>query len=61
MKSTPNPDAFSDPDEIDTMPASDVPTQTSIPVPENAWDSEAPTSVHARKPLFARPPRLPSP
>ncbi|HEX3773192.1 MAG TPA: hypothetical protein VHV51_01950 [Polyangiaceae bacterium] len=60
MKSPDHRETLADPDEIDTVPANEVPTQASLPVPENAWDSEAPTSVHARKPLFARPPRLPS-
>jgi hypothetical protein len=49
---------FVDPDDVETMPASEVVTETATPV-SDSWDSEAPTAVHTRRPLFARPPRLP--
>jgi len=47
-----------DPDNIETIPASELVTEIATPV-SDSWDSEAPTAVHARRPLFARPPRLP--
>jgi hypothetical protein len=49
---------FVDPDHVETMPASELVTETATPV-SDSWDSEAPTAVHTRRPLFARPPRLP--
>jgi hypothetical protein len=50
-------ETFADPDEMETLPASEL-TKTATPV-SATWDSEAPTAVHTRRPLFARPPRLP--
>ena len=50
-----------EPDHIDTVPASKVLAEAATPNPDTGWDSEAPTAVHTRRPLFARPPRLPSP
>jgi hypothetical protein len=58
MQPTP-PRSFADPDEVETLPASELVAETATPIPECAWDSEAPTAVHSRRPLFARPPRLP--
>ena len=49
---------FADPDEIETMPVTEEVTETATPV-SDGWDSEAPTAVHTRRPLFARPPPLP--
>ena len=59
MRSNPN-DAFADSDNVDTLPADDLPPETGMPV-SDSWDSEAPTAVHTRRPLFAGPPRLPTP
>ena len=49
----------SDPDSIKTLPASELVTENGAPISEG-WDSEAPTAVHSRRPLFAGPPRLPT-
>jgi hypothetical protein len=57
MRVTPNP-PFADPDEVETLPASEVLTEPAKPA-SDSWDSEAPTAVHTRRPLFARPPRMP--
>jgi hypothetical protein len=58
MRSTPS-DPFEDPDLIETLPAS-ARTAAEVATPFEPWDSEAPTVVHARRPLFAPPARLPS-
>jgi len=52
-------DHASDPDSIQTLPASELVTENGAPLSEG-WDSEAPTAVHSRRPLFAGPPRLPT-
>ncbi len=52
---------LSEPDDVDTLPASKVLAEVARPSSDTAWDSEAPTAVHTRRPLFARPPRLPEP
>ena len=49
----------SDPDSVQTIPASELVTESGMPI-SDTWDSEAPTAVHSRRPLFAGPPRLPS-
>jgi hypothetical protein len=49
----------SDPDVVETVPASKLETESGEPI-SDGWDSEAPTAVHSRRPLFAGPPRLPS-
>lgn len=54
-------ETHSEPDEIDTLPADQVLAEAATPTSDTGWDSEAPTAVHTRRPLFARPPRLPSP
>ncbi|MEO8904266.1 MAG: hypothetical protein ABI488_18040 [Polyangiaceae bacterium] len=60
MRVTPS-EAFEDPDLVQTLPATDLDmTDPVAPAVDNGWDSEAPTAVHARRPLFAGPPRLPS-
>ena len=60
MRSTPS-EPFEDPDLIETLPATDRDMTDSVaPVSDEGWDSEAPTAVHSRRPLFAGPPRLPS-
>jgi len=51
----------SEPDDVDTLPADQVQADLATPISDTGWDSEAPTVVHTRRPLFARPPRLPSP
>jgi hypothetical protein len=59
MRSTPSDD-LQDPDLVETIPATDlVRAEHATPNPDS-WDSEAPTAVHARRPLFAGPPRLPT-
>jgi len=54
----PTPTDALDPDNVETMPATEPVAEPAPPV-SDSWDSEAPTAVHARRPLFARPPRLP--
>jgi hypothetical protein len=54
----PTPQTFADPDAVETLPASELVTETATPI-SDSWDSEAPTAVHTIRPLFARPPRLP--
>ena len=51
---------FADPDTIDTLPASELLTETAASA-FDGWDcdSEAPTVVQTRRPLFAGPPPLP--
>jgi len=60
MRPTPS-DSFEDPDLVETIPATDL-TAAELAMPDSdGWgDSEAPTAVHARRPLFAGPPRLPT-
>ncbi len=58
MRSTPS-DPIEDKDPIQTLPATDTSAECA-PTPSDTWDSEAPTAVHSRRPLFAGPPRLPS-
>jgi hypothetical protein len=58
MRSTPS-DGLADPDNVETMPATHPVTESAMPASDAAFDSEAPTAVHARHPLFAGPPRLP--
>ena len=57
MRST--SDLSNDPDLVQTIPATDLVKETTPPV-SDTWDSEAPTAVHSRHPLFAGPPRLPT-
>jgi hypothetical protein len=52
------PETALDPDNVETMPAI-APVAEPAPPVSDGWDSEAPTAVHAIRPLFARPPRLP--
>lgn len=60
MRSKPS-ESFEDPDLIETKPVSARDVADSVaPVSDAGWDSEAPTAVHSRRPLFAGPPRLPS-
>ncbi|MEI9935603.1 MAG: hypothetical protein WDO69_00130 [Pseudomonadota bacterium] len=49
----------SDSDSVQTLPAAELVTESGLPI-SDSWDSEAPTAVHSRRPLFAGPPRLPS-
>jgi hypothetical protein len=49
---------FADPDTVETIRASELVAEAATPV-SDSWDSEAPTAVHSRRPLFAGPPRLP--
>jgi hypothetical protein len=58
MQPTP-PESASNPDKVETLPASEVVTEPAKPA-SATWDSEALTAVHTRRPVFARPPRLPS-
>ena len=58
MRPTPSK-PFTDPDNVETLPASELVTEVATPV-SDSWDSEAPTAVHSRRPLFAGPPRLPT-
>ncbi|HEX3854181.1 MAG TPA: hypothetical protein VHW01_24625 [Polyangiaceae bacterium] len=59
MRPTPS-DNLEDPDLVETIPATDlVEAELATPNPDS-WDSEAPTAVHSRRPLFAGPPRLPT-
>jgi len=58
---SPRNEPTSETTDADTLPVSKVAAEIARPISENAWDSEAPTVVHTRRPLFARPPRLPSP
>jgi hypothetical protein len=48
-----------DPDSVKTLPANELETESGAPICD-VWDSEAPTAVHTRRPLFAGPPRLPT-
>jgi hypothetical protein len=48
-----------DPDSVKTMPVNEIVTESGAPM-SDVWDSEAPTAVHSRRPLFAGPPRLPT-
>ncbi|MEP7053237.1 MAG: hypothetical protein ABJB12_22940 [Pseudomonadota bacterium] len=59
MRSIPS-DPFEDHDLIETLPASgrDL-TDPVAPVSDAGWDSEAPTAVYSRRPVFAGPPPLP--
>jgi hypothetical protein len=55
----PNPSRpFEDPDTVETLPAGEAVAEFATPI-SDTWDSEAPTAVHSRRPLFAGPPRLP--
>ncbi|MET0794554.1 MAG: hypothetical protein ABW061_23745 [Polyangiaceae bacterium] len=58
MRSTTS-EPVEDPDLIHTLPATE-PSGDASPAPSDTWDSEAPTAVHSRRPLFAGPPRLPN-
>ena len=49
-----------DPESVETLPASELSTAEAATPSPDAWDSEAPTAVHSRRPLFAGPPRLPT-
>jgi hypothetical protein len=51
---------FTDPDEVETLPPSELVMEPAMPI-SDSWDSEAPTAVITRRPLFARPPPLPTP
>ncbi|HYQ43105.1 MAG TPA: hypothetical protein VER11_14085 [Polyangiaceae bacterium] len=53
--SEPNPN----PDSVKTVPTTGPVTESGEPI-SDVWDSEAPTAVHSRRPLFAGPPRLPT-
>jgi hypothetical protein len=60
MRPTPS-DTFEDPELVETMPASaGTAAEVASMASSDSWDSEAPTAVHARRPLFAGPPRLPT-
>jgi hypothetical protein len=48
-----------DSDLVQTLPVSERPSGAPVST-EGSWDSEAPTAVHARRPPFAGPPRLPN-
>ena len=48
-----------DPDRTETLPASALSQESAAPL-SDSWDSEAPTAVHSRRPLFAGPQRLPT-
>ncbi len=58
MRSTPS-ESVEDKDLVQTLPATEVSAECA-PTPSDSWDSEAPTAVHSRRPLFAGPPRLPN-
>jgi hypothetical protein len=60
MRSTPS-ESFEDPDSVDTIPAS-ARTQADVDAApmSSGWDSEAPTAVNSRRPVFAPPPRMPT-
>ncbi|HKO50068.1 MAG TPA: hypothetical protein VJV79_20195 [Polyangiaceae bacterium] len=55
----PSSEPCSNPDAVQTVPVSGLVTESGTPV-SDVWDSEAPTAVHSRRPLFAGPPRLPT-
>jgi hypothetical protein len=57
MRASPS-DPAANPDVVETVPAP-APVADPAATLSDVWDSEAPTAVHARRPLFARPPRLP--
>jgi len=57
--SSPSEPCSSDPDAVQTVPVSGLVTESGQPI-SDGWDSEAPTAVHSRRPLFAGPPRLPT-
>ena len=59
MRSIPT-DPFQDQDLVETLPATESDMTESAPPLSDSWDSEAPTAVHSRRPLFAGPPRLPT-
>lgn len=48
-----------EPDSVKTVPLNERVTESGAPI-SDVWDSEAPTAVHSRRPLFAGPPRLPT-
>lgn len=53
-------DRTDDSESNTTLPPSER-KETAAPVSsDTGWDSEAPTAVHSRRPLFAGPPRLPT-
>jgi len=56
---SPSPDLISEADSVETIPASAPAAEGGAPI-SDTWDSEAPTAVQARHPLFAGPPRLPT-
>jgi len=58
MRSNPS-DSYDDPDLVETLPVSSLTSDNGLPI-SDSWDSEAPTAVHAKHPLFAGPPRLPT-
>ena len=60
MRPTPS-DHLEDPDLVETIPVSDL-SEAELATPNSdGWgDSELPTAVHSRRPLFAGPPRLPT-
>lgn len=58
MRSNPS-DYSEDPDLVETLPVSALTPDDGLPI-SDGWDSEAPTAVHAKHPLFAGPPRLPT-
>ncbi|HYQ30112.1 MAG TPA: hypothetical protein VER04_22940 [Polyangiaceae bacterium] len=50
----------SDTDAVPTVPAPKQVNDSGSPMPGDWDDNEAPTPVYSERPLFARPPRLPS-
>ena len=57
MRSPSEPNRESD--SVQTVPVDAPETESGTPIADG-WDSEAPTAVHTRRPLFAGPPRLPT-
>lgn len=55
-----SPDETDDPEQSTTRPPNESKESKAPASSDNGWDSEAPTAVHSRRPLFAGPPRLPT-
>ncbi len=58
MPSTPS--STDDSEQSTTLPPVERKESKAPDSSDTGWDSEAPTAVHSRRPLFAGPPRLPT-
>jgi hypothetical protein len=53
-------DLVGESDSVKTLPAEALLEPSDSDPPHDIWDDEATTVVHVRRPVFARPPRLPA-